>query len=276
MSRIKTFVFGRGSYWAYIIITVLFMITPEEYFIKSSFNKNWSDAFNVLFNRILIGFIVLIIVNVLYWVCCRVRKNVILSGDNFEIQVSYGDLLDIPSGKIVINFDECYTTSIGDATADIKADTVCGQYILKHPEMNIQEIIKYSGVMPEKGKSKYNHKYKYKPGTIVPNGRYLLMAFAKLDDNGRGCLTYKEYTECLNYLWEQIDRYHGTDDVYIPIFGSNITRFDRDLSQQELLDIIITSYWLSPWRMKKPRKLHIICKKQEGFSLGDVSSIIHH
>lgn len=273
MNRIKTFVFGKASYLAYIIITVLFMIIPEEYFKIISFDRNWTDAFNVFFNRLTISLIVLISVNLLYWFCCKTRKEITISGDNFEIHVLYGNLFDITSGKIVINLDECYTTKIGDATADVKPDTICGQYLLKHHEGNIQELIETAGAKPEKGKSKYNNQERYKPGTIVPNGRFLLMAFAKLDSNGRGCMTYKEYVDCLNYLWEQIDRYHGMDDVYIPIFGSNITRFDRDLTQQELMDIIITSYWLSPWRMKKPYKLHIICKRQDGFSLGDIIGI---
>ena len=64
--------------------------------------------------------------------------------------------------------------------------------------------------------------------------------------------------------------YHGTSDVYMPILGSRITDIDRNLTQQELLDIMIASYILSPKRLKKPCTLHIICKKREGFSLGDI------
>ncbi len=96
------------------------------------------------------------------------------------------------------------------------------------------------------------------------------MAFTKLDKNGLGCLTYEEYIECLEKLWEQIDLRHGTSDVYLPILGSNIVRFDKDLTQQELLDIMINSYRLSPKRMKKPYTLYIMCKKREGFSLNDI------
>ena len=102
---------------------------------------------------------------------------------------------------------------------------------------------------------------------------FLLMAFAKLDKNGLGHLSYDEYIECLNKLWEQIDIYHGTSDVYMPILGSKITRFDKELTQQELLDIIISTYRLSPKKMKEAYKLHIMCKAREGFSLNDVFGI---
>ena len=56
-------------------------------------------------------------------------------------------------------------------------------------------------------------------------------------------------------LWQQIDLYHGTEDVYIPRLESKIVRFDKELTQQQLLDIIIASYRLSSNKMK----LHASC-----------------
>ena len=137
----------------------------------------------------------------------------------------------------------------------------------------MQELIDNAGIKPAKGKSEYNSQTRYTPGTIIPREQFFLMAFAKLDKNGRGYLDYKDYLDCLNTLWEQIDLYHGTNDVYIPILGSNITYFERQLTQQELLDIMVSSYILNPKRMKKPCKLHIICRKRDGFLLDDVKGI---
>jgi hypothetical protein len=44
-------------------------------------------------------------------------------------------------------------------------------------------------------------------------------------------------------------------------------------NQQELLDVIIASYRLSPKKMKRPFTLHIVCKKCEGFSLNDIMGV---
>lgn len=52
------------------------------------------------------------------------------------------------------------------------------------------------------------------------------MAFTRLNENGLGEMTYNQYLDCLNTLWQQIDCYHGTDDVYLPILGSKIVRFE--------------------------------------------------
>lgn len=109
------------------------------------------------------------------------RKIVTIEDENYSIQIGYGDLFDVNDGKVVINFDECYTTKVGTSPSDIKKDSVCGQYLGKYPIESIQTLITNTGIKPEKGKSQYKEKEKYKPGTIIPNGKYLLMAFTKLD-----------------------------------------------------------------------------------------------
>ena len=82
----------------------------------------------------------------------------------------------------------------------------------------------------------------YELGTIVPHNDHFLMAFTKLDQDGLSRMTYNQYLECLNNLWMQIDKFHGTDDVYIPVLGSMITRFDKELTQQNLLNVLIFLY----------------------------------
>ena len=134
------------------------------------------------------------------------------------------------------------------------------------------DLIKSAGIQPS-GESRYNNTLSYTPGTLIPKDDYLLMAFAKLDERGLGRMAYDEYLKCLDKLWEQIDLYHGTDDVYLPILGSRITRFDKDLTQQELLDVMIASYRLSPNKMTKPSVLHIVCRRRDDFSINDVFGV---
>lgn len=50
---------------------------------------------------------------------------------NSVVEVKYGDLLkeDKSKNNIVINFDECYSTQVGNNPSDIKKDSICGQFL---------------------------------------------------------------------------------------------------------------------------------------------------
>lgn len=57
----------------------------------------------------------------------------------------------------------------------------------------------------------------------------------------------------------------------IPILGAGLTRFEGEmLSQQQLVDIIISSYKLTPYKIKSPNALRIICRKSDDFSLDKI------
>ena len=82
---------------------------------------------------------------------------------------------------------KCFSTKVGDAPADIKPTSICGQYLKSNPNLNIQSLISGSQLNPIRGsRSKYQNKERYESGRIVPNGDDLLLAFAKLDKTGIG------------------------------------------------------------------------------------------
>ena len=136
---------------------------------------------------------------------------------------------------------------------------------------HIYKLIEHYGIKAAKKKSLFQSKIRYESGTLVPNGEDLLLAFAKLDKDGLGYMSYDEFIDCLRLLWKEINKYYGENDVYIPILGSGVTRMGNEsLTQQKLLDIIIKSYSLSQYKLKLPCKLHIICKEREGFSLNEI------
>ena len=207
------------------------------------------------------------------------RNKVSIKGNNYKITVEYGDLLKMKKCKKIINFDECFSTHVGTAPADIKPTSICGQYLTANPNLNIQLLLSNSHLKPLKSKSKYQGKERYESGRIVPNGDDLLLAFAKLDKNGLGrFFTRDEYLECLSVLWEEIDKHYGQQDVCIPILGAGLTRFDggsgASIPQQELLDMIIWSYKLSSHKIKSPCKLRIICRRDQEFSLDKIDSLV--
>lgn len=261
----------KSSTWALSIITVVFTFVPESVFGKWKWLPNASDEANVVLARVLAfiaALVISIIINTLYVLG---RRSIRIKGKNYSIQVQYGDLFKMRACKIVIPFDECFTTSVGAAPSDINPDSICGQYLKEYPIQDIQSLIDNVQLKPAKGKSKYQNKERYDSGKLVPNGNYLLMAFAKLDKDGLGRMTRDEFLACLSVLWKEIDKYYGQKDVCIPVLGSGIIRMDdTSLTQQELLEIIIGSYRLSPHKMKSPSQLHIVCKKREDFSLNKV------
>lgn len=272
ISKMKEVFTNSGSTCAYAIISAIFTVIPEDIFLCGFVPCDLSDPAIIVVNRIFACVIVFVLANIVYLCYKKVRKSVVVAGKNFTISIEYGDLLNIPQGRKVINFDECYSTKVGQEPGDIKPASICGQYLTKFPIDNIQELIENAGVA-SKGVSKYNKMPKYKLGTIVPRYDFFLMAFTELDEDGLSKMTYDRYLDCLDYLWQQIDKYHGTEDVYVPILGSHITRLDKELTQQELLDVMIASYRLSPYKLKNPFTLHIVCVGRDGFSLNNIWGI---
>lgn len=256
-------------------LTGMFTIVPEEFFSQIGFiGCLWSETTCVIVNRVITCIVVFFLFQLAYYCYRKHRRHIIIADRVFSMIVEYGDLQEIKDGKKVINFDECFSTNVGDKPEDIKAGSICGQFLTKHPITNAEmyNLIK-SSKLTSCGESLYEKRPAYTPGTIIPKDDYLLMAFAPLDENGLARFTYDKYLECLDMMWREIDRYHGIDDVYLPILGSRITRFDKELTQQDLLDIMISSYRLSNSKLKNPNKIHIVCSKREGFSLNHVFGI---
>jgi len=254
-------------------ITVIFMFVPENQFSYQVIPQISLES-NIIIVRIMFFGAAYVLIALGYGVYLMCRRKVTIKGKNYSITVEYGDIFKIKKAKKVIPFDECFTTEIGNEPYQINKDSVCGQYLLKNTSLNIQNLIDGSN-LTKKGKSQYCSKDRYESGRILNNGEYLLMAFAKLDKNGLGRMTRKEYTESLEILWEEIDKYYGQDDVCVPILGSGVTRInDMPLTQQELLDIVIDSYRLSVKKIHNPAKLRIICKRREDFSLNRIGENI--
>lgn len=264
--------FKKRIAWTLSIIGVIFTFVPETIFEKYKYLSNFSDEINVILNRVLVFAIVFILVGIINTLYLNCRNSVCIKGHNYSIKVEYGDLLEKNNCKKVINFDECFTTSVGNSPADIKPTSICGQYLQNNPIQDMQNLIDSAQLKPSRGKSKYQNKVRYESGKLVPNGEYLLLAFAKLDKDGLGrFFSHDEFLDCLSLLWKEIDKYYGQKDVCIPVLGAGITRMNGEsLTQQELLDIIIGSYKLSPHKIKSPCQLHIVCKKCDDFSLNKI------
>ena len=274
---------------AFAFTTGVFTFVPESFFVKYDWIlKNdleqckWLSCFdfkdiNIIVSRLICFVLVWIITSLLYTYFLKLRRWTTIKGHNYSIRVEYGNILRKRNCKRVINFDECFTTQVGNATADINPTSICGQYLMSHPDLEVQRLIEIADIIPARSKSKYQHKTRYASGTIVPNGDDLLMAFAKLDEKGKGrFFSRDEYLECLDLLWSEIENHYSEKDVCVPILGAGTTSFDggsgASISQQELLDMMIWSYKLNSHKIKSPHKLRIVCKKNSGFSINNIGS----
>lgn len=279
--------FKKSAVWAFATISAVFTFVPEAFFGKITWipdsvlkqckwiEKNILEV-NIIITRVIAFLAIWILASIVYRAYLDIRRKVTINGNNYKIIVEYGDLLKTKKCKRVINFDECFTTQVGEYPADIKPSSICGKYLIANPNLDMKSLITNSHLKPAKSKSKYQNKIRYESGRIVPNGDDLLMAFAKLDEDGLGRLSRDEFLECLSILWKEIDKYYCQKDVCIPILGAGLTRIDGDsgsyISQQELLDMIIWSYKLSSSKIKAPHKLRIICKKCDDFSINKIDS----
>ena len=279
-------VFKRGLGWAFAAFSVLMTFLPESVFskccvikkdlIENSQYLSWLDAdgCNIAIMRLALFAGLFLISVLLSWGYTYIKKAKI-EGNNYSVVVEYGNLLDKKNGQRLINFDECYTPTVGTGTADIKKDSVCGQYLLQNPGLDVQAMLLNNGVKPCRRKSKYNNSVCYEPGTIVANGDDLLMAFTRLEANGKSMkFTVEEYLKCLSFMWEEIDNNYNNKDVYIPVLGSGIARFENGTStsmpKQELVDLMISSYKLSPHKLKNSNTLHIVCRRSDDFSMDKI------
>lgn len=272
---------------AFAIVTGIFTFVPETFFGKREWitqealeQCKWSarldsQEVNIVISRLVCLLLIWIAISVLYAIYLKLRKRITIKGQNYSIKVEYGNILKTKKCKRVINFDECFTTQIGNATADINPDSICGKYLLLHPDLDVQRLIEAAQITPARSKSKYQSKIRFDSGTILPNGDDLLMAFAKLDEKGKGrFFSRDEYLACLDLLWKELGNYYSEKDVCVPILGAGTTSFDggagASISQQDLLDMMIWSYKLSSHKIKSPHKLRIVCKRNIGFSINDI------
>lgn len=281
----------KSATYAFAITSAFFAFTPESFFCIVDLNlaqltqgriiKNriTEEALNIFLSRLLCFFFILLLTILFYGAYKAIRRSVIIKATNYTIEIKYGNILHMKKCKKVISFDECYTTRIGSRPCDIKPDSICGQYLQgEGRDTNIRQLINDSQIKPEKGVSRFQGRISYRPGSIIADGDNLLLAFATLDENGRAkFFTLDEYIACLFTMWKQIELNCEQQDVCVPILGSGLTKFEggngTSLSQQELLDLMIWSYRLSPHKVKSPYKLRIICRKCEGFSLNNINGL---
>ena len=190
-------------------------------------------------------------------------KSVTIKINNSTVNIKFGNIFEEPELK-VIAFNEYFDTEVDDVI--ISSRTLNGKYLLEIeksiPELDeliANDIYLKEYITDEYLERKMGKKTKYKLGSIIKRKDYLLVALTHFDDNNRANLTLQEYSDCLLNMWTEIDRIYNGQTVSLPLLGSGLTRFkDCNVSDQEILDIMLWTYRISKVRFKYPSCLNIV------------------
>ncbi|MDD4405275.1 MAG: DUF6430 domain-containing protein [Parabacteroides sp.] len=183
----------------------------------------------------------------------------------------------------VIGFNEYFDTQVDNKM--ISEHSLNGIFIKKICGNNTEELDKYiveqsdseDIVAKNVERRKGGKKIKYKLSSTIVYDEYLLTAFSKFDVENRANLTMPEYIEFLINFWDRVNRIYAQKNVSVPIFGSGITRIKehKNITDEDLLKIMLWTFKLSEYRFKYPAKLTIIIHKDkiDEINLLDVESM---
>lgn len=210
----------------------------------------------------------LIIAFLIVWYRANHIQNAILNINNSTLEIGLGDIF-AEDGFKIIAFNEFFDTLVDDVV--ISKNTLNGKYITRfYPQvLELDKIISSDTHSIEQivGESerKVGKSSKYKLGTIVKNEEYFLLAFTHFDKNNRAFLEINDYIDCLMNMWNECDIHYGGNTVVLPLLGSGITRFRsyENITDQELLEIIIWTFKVSRIRFQYPAKAKIVLTKDK-------------
>ena len=254
----------RNQFWVIFSVisgilsfVLLFNIVPETY-------KEHLKCFGY------ITFILLILTYLYLWCRANNLTDVKIDIEGSTVNIKSGDLF-AESGFKVIPFNEYFDTIVDEKI--IASSSLNGIYINEHLDISVQELnnhiiqnslqedIEDNNVVRRLG----GNNVKFKISTIIVYKDFLLTAFAKFDEHNKAVLTMPEYLEFLINFWDRVNRVYAQRSVSVPIFGSGITRIKehRNISDEDLLKIMIWTFKLSEMKFKHPAKLSIIIHKDK-------------
>lgn len=254
----------RNKFWVYFSVIsgvlsfiLLFNIVPEEY-------KEYLKCFGYA------TFILLILIYFILWLRANNLTNVKIDIDGSTVNIKSGDLF-LEDGFKVIPFNEYFDTIVDENI--IASSSLNGIFIKNHLTTSVNELDNFivqktnnEDLESENSFRKLGGKtVKFKLSTIFVFNDYLLTAFAKFDEHNKAVLSMSEYIEFLINFWDRVNRVYAQKSVSVPIFGSGITRIKehKNISDEDLLKIMLWTFKLSEMKFKHPAKLSIIIHKDK-------------
>ena len=212
-------------------------------------------------------FLILILISwygYLWWDASRLKK-INVNVESTTISIVTGDLFK-QNGLKAIPFNEYFDTQVDDEV--ISKASLNGIFIkdilLGEVEQLDSHILSYKfreeNILEKNTTRIAGKNQKYQIGTVCLYEDYLLTAFSKFNDKNQAYLTMPEYLEFLIKFWDEINVVYAQRSVSVPIFGSGITRIKehKNITDEELLKIMLWTFRISETRFKYPAKLNIV------------------
>lgn len=219
------------------------------------------------------GWIFLISLMLIYfgiwiWSNKLTKINVAIEGSDVTIKV--GDIFQEPDFK-VIPFNEYFDTQVDNKI--ISEESLNGAFINEYLDISVSELDEYIAaydfdkdeILDSNADRKQGKKLRHQIGSICIYKDYLLTAFSKFDDSNKALITMQEYLEFMINFWDKVNRVYAQKNVSVPIFGSGITRIQghKNISDEDLLKIMLWTFRISEMRFKYPARLTIIIHKDK-------------
>ena len=199
------------------------------------------------------------------WYSANNLKQIKLNINATNIIIEQGDLFNAKGFK-TIAFNEYFDTIVDNKI--IAENSLNGKYI-KNNYSDVTELdekidndrhLQGSMVSGKEINRREGKKIRYRLGSIFVDGDYFLVAFTRFDKNNKAYLEMNDYFNCLLNFWKECDNFYAGKTINLPLLGSGITRFcyNSDITNQELLELLILTYKLSKVRFTNDEGIKII------------------
>ncbi len=218
-----------------------------------------------------LGFlIILVIYYILIWYKSNNLDKIEIEIESSKVCIKSGDIFKQPGLK-AIAFNEYYDTQVDDKIISNKS--LNGIFIKQHLLCKVEDLEQYISsydfdtdeILDFNESRKSGKKQKYKIGSVCVYNDYILTAFSKFDEQNRANLSMPDYLGFLIKFWDKVNKVYGQESVSVPIFGSGITRIKehKNISDEDLLKIMLWTFRISEMRFKYPAKLTIVIHKDK-------------
>lgn len=216
-----------------------------------------------------VGICTVILLVILYlgiWLHYNRLQEITLKINNSSIEVKFGDIFSEDASLKAIAFNEYFDTLVDEKV--IASGSINGKYIEKLYSAGTSDLDSRIStdvhlaekIVGENQERRVGKKMKYILGTIFVDNDYLLTAFSRFDGEDKAYLEINDYINCLLHFWNEVDRVYAGRTLALPVLGTGITRFKgyENISDQELLELIIWTFKVSRIKFTYPSKVKIV------------------